>query len=541
MTKAFNNPLKKSVADAVSCISDNPLLIHMALIAFHSCLNYWVITENKLPMFGDDAAQAVTAIRMAEDIRNGQAMQILNYGISQPMLHVLLGSWVVILFGASDKALILLNIPFMAILVFSIFGIGRMLHSKGAGVLAAIVVMSFPHVFGLSRVFFYDYPFMCSVTLAIYAMLKTDSYRSRKWCIMFGLALALAADLKTTASVYLAGPIIWHAFIAVKKGEMRPKIANAAMTALGFVIGTAPFYLPAIGSLSRHALEAVTVDMTPQQNMGPVGLFLFGIRYYVGNLAGYQILHFYFIILAAGACFLAIRRRWLLLCWMLIPIVFFSLVSNNLDVRFTLPILPAAALIISIFAYEPRPHHRPIIAVIAAVGLLQTVYVSAATNHDALGMMNRELMLSGMTVQMFQHEQYGPNPFDMHMRGLAYPVQYTWNTDDIMEILESYHDPLKHEKVLAYSTPLGFALDYLLVSGDSGMSILCTDCGTSRDLIRQADYVLRSDIDQMQDKEVHQDVLRNNPGYQNFSPEGFSAVGAVPYPGVTLYIYKRIY
>lgn len=112
------------------------------------------------------------------------------------------------LFGETLNVAIMSNIVYFSILIFSVYGIGRHVHSKKAGLLAAFIVSMFPSIYGFSRMFWMDFPLTSVVALSIFLLLKTELFTSRKYSILLGVVTGVGMLVKWTFVAYLLPPLI---------------------------------------------------------------------------------------------------------------------------------------------------------------------------------------------------------------------------------------------------------------------------------------------------------------------------------------------
>ena len=108
-----------------------------------------------------------------------------------------------------EDTAVMVNVVFMAILLFAVYGIGKTLWNKNIGLFTAFVLSMFPGVFGTSRIFFPDIALAAMVALSIYLLIRTDHFRNRKYSILFGISLGLGALTKVTYFLFVCGPLIW--------------------------------------------------------------------------------------------------------------------------------------------------------------------------------------------------------------------------------------------------------------------------------------------------------------------------------------------
>ena len=127
-----------------------------------------------------------------------------------PPLFPLVGGFVVFLAGSSITALAMTNVPFIAVLVAATYLMGRTMHSRLAGVLAALLIVAYPLIFQMSREFMLEFAMLAIAAAACCFLVLADGFRKPGMTILFGLTTGLGALSKFTLLTYLAGPVAVH-------------------------------------------------------------------------------------------------------------------------------------------------------------------------------------------------------------------------------------------------------------------------------------------------------------------------------------------
>ena len=126
-----------------------------------------------------------------------------------PPLFPLAGGLFSFAAGTSITALALTNLPFVAALVAAMYVMGSTLHSRVAGVLAAVLILAYPLVFQTSREFMLEFAMLAVTAAAGAFLIQSDRFRKTGPTLLFGLTIGLGALTKFTFLVYLAGPAIY--------------------------------------------------------------------------------------------------------------------------------------------------------------------------------------------------------------------------------------------------------------------------------------------------------------------------------------------
>jgi 4-amino-4-deoxy-L-arabinose transferase-like glycosyltransferase len=94
---------------------------------------------------------------------------------------------------------------FMVILIFAAYGIGERLAGPRLGALAALVTGVLPGTIIFSREYVFALPTAAMLACAVFALLRSDGLRLRRWAIACGVALGLMLLSRTMAVAFLPG------------------------------------------------------------------------------------------------------------------------------------------------------------------------------------------------------------------------------------------------------------------------------------------------------------------------------------------------
>jgi 4-amino-4-deoxy-L-arabinose transferase-like glycosyltransferase len=142
-------------------------------------------------------------------------------------------------------------IGFLALLAFASYGIGERLAGPRLGALAAMVVATTPGVFLFVREYVFALPAAALLSCAVYALLRSDGMRSRRWALACGVALGLMVLARTMTVAFLpalfvagiAAILVRGRYAARPGGQLGRRFLNLGLTAVaGFAIA-APWYI----------------------------------------------------------------------------------------------------------------------------------------------------------------------------------------------------------------------------------------------------------------------------------------------------------
>lgn len=262
---------------------------------------------------------------------------------------------------------------YLALGALAVWGLGRRLLGAGAGLLAAFVFATAPFVVYSLTNFQLDLPLAAMVALALYLLLRAEHFAHRGWSLALGAALGAGMLTKPPFAVYFLPALAWSLTHALAAPDRRRRLVRAAGAVALAALLALPWYGPRLGGLPLQVLnrsfkQADEAGQAPALSAHSLGFYP---RVFVPQFGP----------LAAPLALLglwALRRRpaargpvWAALS----PLAVFWLIQNK-NLRYTLPLLPAAALAAAAgWQALPAAARRVAAGVVVAVGLLQ---VSAA-------------------------------------------------------------------------------------------------------------------------------------------------------------------
>jgi hypothetical protein len=273
-----------------------------------------------------------------------------------------------LLFGPSRLVAYLTNILYLGLLLGGIYLLGTHLYGGRAGLLAAFIAATFTGTVNYSRDYLLEFPATAFVTLAMYALLRSQAFRLRPWCVAFGALAGLSILTKTMMGVFFIGPvsfalacIVWRH--QLNAGVLRNFLLAVGMGALVAAVWWGPNFRTAFGYLIHYGFQSGSVPYSK----GIAGLLsLENLSYYARHLMNHGTSFLYALLFAALMMFLTMRalygtqRRTVdaaavesalsrqtayLWAWLIVGYIILTLVPNKGEERYAQPLLPAIALL----------------------------------------------------------------------------------------------------------------------------------------------------------------------------------------------------
>jgi 4-amino-4-deoxy-L-arabinose transferase-like glycosyltransferase len=212
-------------------------------------LDIWWVWEFRAgyPLNTDEVGYLTIALRDTQALKSagirGLVQEFLEQRSQAPLVPLLTVPMHLI-FGEEILPSFLVQSGFLALLAFSSYGIGSRLAGPHLGLLTALVVTSIPEVIDWARSYHFAVPSAALFTSAVYALLRSEGLRSRRWTIIWGVLLGLTALSRTMTVAYLPGLIVAAGLrvLAEKEGRLRGGIHFGIGIGVG-ILTAATWYL----------------------------------------------------------------------------------------------------------------------------------------------------------------------------------------------------------------------------------------------------------------------------------------------------------
>jgi 4-amino-4-deoxy-L-arabinose transferase-like glycosyltransferase len=215
------------------------------------------------------------------------------------------------LFGISDDAGLLVNIGALIVLLVTIYGLGVAFESRRTGILAVLLVSSYPIVLGLAHILLVEMVMIALVSAALLALWRSDGFTHLGWSLVEGLILGLGMLTKVFFFVFVIGPCFLTALLSIRRENrwsFEPRrLRNLALCLAIAVALAAPWYVPNFAPMIRRSVEAaVGEDAT---HYGPEHPWqLHNLYAYLVRFVGLNISVIGFLALLAGSVGLGISK-----------------------------------------------------------------------------------------------------------------------------------------------------------------------------------------------------------------------------------------
>ena len=385
-------------------IAGIPVVVLALLVAALGALNYLWLLNNTVPPHWDAASHMMSALKYHAVLSQcfdqslfalagvkhcvGELVFVDNF-VYGP-LFPFSGGLAVFLAGNSITALTMMNLPFLAVLIICTYLIGCAFHSRVAGLLAALLIVSYPLVLHSSRDFMLEVPVLAMTAAAAYFLIAADRFRNTAATVLFGVTLGLGALTKFTMLTFLAGPGVYVfacLFTDIARRRVDPSVALrrlgglAAALILGLAIA-AVWYWPHRTDFLGAMRSVTSLDTTRQPLFAPASLM-----YYVNampwNQMGLPLFALFLYGLARFGSRVSAEHRTFLIVWMgsiylIHTLGTFKATHNDIGI-----LLPAAVISATGVASLGPGRHVAMATVACFVGLQIAVFTLPASSLAA--------------------------------------------------------------------------------------------------------------------------------------------------------------
>ncbi|MBN2121099.1 MAG: glycosyltransferase family 39 protein [Candidatus Omnitrophica bacterium] len=375
------------------CAKRRRVYILIAIITlFYLINNFFWLKANTYPSGPDEAAHLNIALTFFKSISGNLANILFSFSSGEggqwpPLFYISSAIWSLFT-GTSYVALVMVNIVYLLILLFSVYFIGRKIFDSPTAMLAVVFISLYPSVFRYSRFFGIDFALTALVCLSVCFLLYTERFKSRKFSVLFGFSLGLGMLTKLVFILFLIGPLVHTLFLSLRDKEyLRHKSVNFILSSIIGILLSLVWYIPNFGDilakgdifiLDTIAFHTKDINGFNLSLLSRLGNFLKEVPLFISG----QISFLFFLLLLLSLFFYFLRRknRLILVLWYVLPFIFLHF-STHKEARFILPSLPAIALISaagvqSIFSGKVRYSLYCLILVLALVQFFDVSYSS---------------------------------------------------------------------------------------------------------------------------------------------------------------------
>jgi Dolichyl-phosphate-mannose-protein mannosyltransferase/LmeA-like phospholipid-binding len=325
----------------------------------------WLWIDRHPPEW-DYANHLERAVRCAQGIQRGDWDAVLGHSPFYPPL-VLCATGLVYLIAPTDVAAgAVVMLAALGLGMFATYLLAQPSAGDSGAAVAALLYGTAPYVVLSTVQMQLDLPLAAMAALALVVIREADGLGDSRWALLTGAVLGLGMLTKPSFGLYVAPALIW---LLRGMRDWRGAANGILLLGVGMVLAL-PWYGPRLFGLpSQFAWRAVSADETRHLDPRTWEALLqypgwlpsqFGVAatalFLVGLLAAFY------------------RRRWWLLGSLACPFLVLEALRNK-NMRYTLPLLPLAA-VVSAIGWRALPSSGRL-ATAAALGVVAVLQIGA--------------------------------------------------------------------------------------------------------------------------------------------------------------------
>jgi 4-amino-4-deoxy-L-arabinose transferase-like glycosyltransferase len=223
------------------------VVVAAGVVALMAIDLWWVLTYRKgFPLNVDEAGYTSIALTDWLGFHNGGLHGWWSAFQSQtpnaPLLPLITSALLIVKAGVMDGFVVLIG--FFGLLAIATYGIGERLAGPRLGALAALAVATSEGALLFSREYVFALPAAALMSCAVYALLRSERMRKRRWAIACGVAVGLMVLARTMAVAFLPGLFVAAliGMLAIERDDLGRRFLNLGLGAVAAVLVAGTWY-----------------------------------------------------------------------------------------------------------------------------------------------------------------------------------------------------------------------------------------------------------------------------------------------------------
>ena len=329
-----------------------PHLILVSLSIFLIVNNIIWLRIDTLPPIWDQAGHLIKSYEYFKTIERFDSSLFYNLltisNFYPPLFYISSYPFYKIL-GMSQDSGCLTNSIFLILLIFSTYGIANNLYGKRAGILSALLASTYNVVSTHSRQYLLEMSLISTVTLTIYFLLKSNTFKERRYSIAFGIAAGIGMLTRWNFLFFVFPALIYKIYMILKevrsqKSEVRNQIKNLAAASIISITIFSPWYISNMGNILLNA--GISIKDSAVIEGDPHGLNIENFIYYLKAINEQVSSPLYILFIISFALYIYKYRdnRDISIFWWFIGSYIIVTAIANKDSRYSMHYLPAVAI-----------------------------------------------------------------------------------------------------------------------------------------------------------------------------------------------------
>ena len=405
----------------------------LAIVLFFTIANIYWFNRDTAPPLWDQVAFLYTSEDLYQTLIKEGFIPFLDafteaLKIKPPLISIFPIPFY-FLFGNEYQSALYVNLLFLAITSYYMMKLGTLVSGRTEALVSVLILNTFPLVFAMSREFLAEFGLMMFVVIWVYYLLQSRGFEKRRECFFLGIILGAGMLMKVSFAFYILIPSL---YLFLKRALVMRKfpLDYAFNIVLISVLGTsiaAVWYLRNLSTVIAFSFSSGYGSLAENYAMGDI----FSMKTILGYwqyLINYGISAYYFLIIVALfiiAMILRIRINslykmssqyfWLLILWIVVPFLLFSLGTNK-DYRYIIPFCPAIALMMGTGIVRIASRRLIVIALLLSLPLLH--YINVSFDLWALNLKVKDFII-----------------FSNHLGYAHPPIRQAWKNEEFVRFI----------------------------------------------------------------------------------------------------------
>lgn len=218
---------------------------------------FWLHLDTRPPHW-DFARHLTNSLYYLDSLKSYDIRSlILDYSYYPPFSYYIT-SLVFLIFGIHEDIAVLSLTPFLLILIFFTFKLGKLLYDRKTGLLAVISVIGLPFLMSVTREYLLDFPLTAMIVMNTYFFVKSDFLKDKKYLILFAVGSGLALLTKWTYMNFFLGMVIL-VIIDLFRRKQLGRLRDIFFTVVLISCIAGPWYLSNISNLRYSFFENIQI------------------------------------------------------------------------------------------------------------------------------------------------------------------------------------------------------------------------------------------------------------------------------------------
>ncbi len=190
----------------------NKWLLGLIFIFFlHLFTNIWVLHKDNIYPLYLGLGSIEEAHKLIHSVSEGRIQELFNNpSVENPPFMNYFLMFTMFCFGKNPDMIMHTNMFFLIILIYALYNFGKKIGDESTGFISVIICLSFPSVFGMSRIMWNEYPLMCVSVLSCYLLFNTDYFRNKKYSFLWSFSLACGLLIRFVLPIYIIAPVSFY-------------------------------------------------------------------------------------------------------------------------------------------------------------------------------------------------------------------------------------------------------------------------------------------------------------------------------------------